>query len=166
MFMSSFAVRVFAIRRRSGRAAFEVRWRVANRDRSRSFMTRALADSYRAKLVRAGVPGQAFYPATGEPAAWVAPEPVTVTWYQHAVTHAELKWPLAPHPRATLADALATITPLLTRETSRRLRTRRSASPCTDTPSTPAAAIPRAGSGHRRHTGLAGTCAAAGQPAQ
>jgi hypothetical protein len=32
-----------------------------------------------------------------------------------------MKWPrLAPHSRASLADALATITPLLTRETSRR----------------------------------------------
>ena len=50
--MSCFNVRVFAIRRRPGRAAFEVRWRAAGRDRSRSFMTRALADSYRAELVR------------------------------------------------------------------------------------------------------------------
>ena len=56
--MSSFDVRVFAIRRRAGRAAFEVRWRVAGRDRSRSFMTRALADSYRAELVRAARRGR------------------------------------------------------------------------------------------------------------
>ena len=41
--MTSFDVRVFAIRRRPGRRAFEVRWRVAGQDRSRSFMTRALA---------------------------------------------------------------------------------------------------------------------------
>ena len=77
--MSSFDVRVFAVRRRSGRAAFEVRWRVAGRDRSRSFMTRALADSYRAELVRAARRGLAFDPVTGEPAAWAAPEPVAVT---------------------------------------------------------------------------------------
>jgi len=51
--VSSFDIRVFAIRRRSGRKAFEVRWRVAGRDRSRSLMTRALADSYRAELIRA-----------------------------------------------------------------------------------------------------------------
>lgn len=44
--VSSFDVRVFAIRRRPARKAFEVRWRVAGRDRSRSFMTRALADGY------------------------------------------------------------------------------------------------------------------------
>ena len=91
--MSSFDVRVFAIRRRPGRKAFEVRWRVAGRNRSRSFMTRALADSYRAELIRAARRGQAFDPATGEPAAWVTPEPVTVTWYQHAAAYAEMKWP-------------------------------------------------------------------------
>jgi hypothetical protein len=80
MFMSSFNVRVFAIRRRPGRKAFEVRRRVADRDKSRSFTTRALADSYRAELVRAARQGQAFDPATGEPAAWIMP--VTVSWYQ------------------------------------------------------------------------------------
>ena len=119
--MSSFDVRVFAIRRRPGRPAFEVRWRVAGRDKSRSFITRALADSYRAELVRAAGRGLEFDPATGEPAAWAVPEPVTVTWYQHAVAYAQMKWPhLAPHSRASLADALATVTPLLTRETRRR----------------------------------------------
>jgi integrase len=119
--VSSFDVRVFAIRRRPGRKAFEVRWRVAGRDKSRSFMTRALADSYRAELVRAARNGLAFASATGEPESWAAPEPEPVTWYQHAVAYAEMKWPhLAPHSRASLADALATVTPLLTRETGRR----------------------------------------------
>ncbi len=82
-------------------------------------MTRALADGYRAELVRAGRRGAAFAPQTGEPESWAAP--VTVTWYQHAVAYAEMKWPrLAPHSRASLADALATVTPLLTRDTGRR----------------------------------------------
>jgi integrase len=119
--VSSFDVRVFAIRRRPSRKAFEVRWRVAGRDRSRSFMTRALADGYRAELVRAARKGLAFAPGTGEPESWAAPEPEPVTWYRHAVAYAAMKWPhLAPHSRASLADALATVTPLLTRETSRR----------------------------------------------
>jgi hypothetical protein len=50
--MSSFDVRIFAIRRRPGRRVFEVRWRVAGRDKSRCLITRALADSYRAEPVR------------------------------------------------------------------------------------------------------------------
>ena len=44
-----------------------------------------------------------------------------MTWYQHAVAYAEMKWPhLAPHSRASLADALATVTALLTRDVGRR----------------------------------------------
>ncbi len=103
--MSSFDVRVFAIRRRAGRAAFEVRWRVAGRDRSRSFMTRALADSFRAELVRAARRGAGFDPATGEPGSWTAPGPEPVTWYRHAVAYAQVKWPRGPscvQPRTAL----------------------------------------------------------------
>ncbi len=113
--MISFDVRIFAIRRRPGRRASEVRWRVAGHDKSRSFLTRALADSYRAELVRAARKGTGFDPATGEPATWRIPEPVTVTWYQLAVAYADVKWPhLAAHSRASIADALATLTPTLT----------------------------------------------------
>ncbi len=144
--MSSFDVRVFAIRRRPGRKTFEVRSRVAGRDRSRSFMSRALADGYRAELVRTARKGLAFAPGTGEPESWAVPEPEPVTWYQHAVAYAEMKWPrLAPHSRASLADALATVTSLLTRETSRRppAQTLRGhcAPPCTGMPSTPGGAL-------------------------
>jgi integrase len=102
--VSSFDVRLFAVRRRPGRKAFEVRWRVAGRDRSRSFMTRALADSYRAELVRATRQGQAFDPATGEPAAWVTPEPAIVAWYRHAAAYAEMN-----APRAAIAVSRATV---------------------------------------------------------
>ena len=50
---------------------------------------------------------------------------MTVTWYQHTVAYAEMKWPhLAAHSRASMADALATVTPLLTRETGRRPQAR------------------------------------------
>ncbi len=136
-FMDSFDVRVFAIRRRPGRTAFEVRWWVAGRDKSRSFVTRAPADSYRAELIRAARRGLEFDPVTGEPAAWAVPEPVTVTWYQHAVAYAQMKWPhLAPHSRASLADALATVTPLLTRETRRRPSAGMLRAAFTDMPST------------------------------
>ena len=56
--MNSFNVRIFAIRRRPGRTAFEVRWRVAGRDKSKSFFARALADSYRAELASILYPHQ------------------------------------------------------------------------------------------------------------
>jgi hypothetical protein len=42
--MTGFDVSIYTLRRRP----FQVRWRAAGRVRSRSFLTRALADSYRA----------------------------------------------------------------------------------------------------------------------
>lgn len=107
-------MRVYEIRRRDGkRRPFEVRWRATGRARSRSFTTRALADGYRAELVRAARRGQEFSPVTGEPAAWAAVP--SVTWLEHAMAFAAMKWPdVAAHTRAGIADALATITPALT----------------------------------------------------
>jgi hypothetical protein len=52
--VNRFDVSVYAIPRRTGRRRpFEVRWQAAGRSRSKSFLTRKLADSYRAELVRA-----------------------------------------------------------------------------------------------------------------
>ena len=120
--MNRFDVSVYAIRRRRGRRRpFEVRWQAAGRARSKSFITRALADSYRAELVRAARKGLEFDPQTGEPVLWAAPEPVTVTWHQHAAAYAAMKWPaLAAHSRASVAEALATVTPALTCATRAR----------------------------------------------
>jgi integrase len=115
--VNGFDVSVHAIRRRPGRRKpFEVRWRAAGRSKSKSFITRKLADSYRAELVRAARMGLDFDPLTGEPTAWNLPEPAIVTWYEEATAYAEMKWPsLAAHSRASLAEALATVTPALTR---------------------------------------------------
>lgn len=120
--MNRFDVRVYAIRRRPDRRRpFEVRWYAAGRARSKSFLTRGLADSYRAELIRAARIGLAFDPATGEPACWHAPGLPAITWLEHAKAYAAMKWPhLAPHSRASLADALATVTPALTRPATGR----------------------------------------------
>ena len=107
-------MRIHAIRRRKARRRpFEVRWRVAGHDKSRSFITRARADSYRAELVRAARRGLEFDPATGEPILWAVPEPTATTWYQLAVAYAEIsgrtwrrtrgpawptRWPPSPRP--------------------------------------------------------------------
>jgi integrase len=119
--VNGFDVSVYAIRRRAcRRKPFEVRWRAAGRSKSKSFITRKLADSYRAELVRAARMGLDFDPLTGEPAAWNLPEPAIVTWYEEAAAYAVMKWPsLAAHSRASLAESLATVTPALTRPGAR-----------------------------------------------
>jgi hypothetical protein len=68
--MDMFDVRIHAMRRRRNRRRpFEVRWHVGGRGKSRSFITRGLAGSYRAELVRAARQVLAFDPAAGEPTA-------------------------------------------------------------------------------------------------
>jgi hypothetical protein len=120
--VNGFDVSVYSIRRRPGRRKpFKIRWRAAGRSRSKSFITRRLADSYRAELVRAARMGLEFDPLTGEPTLWNIQEPPTVTWYQEATAYAVMKWPsLAAHSQASLADALATVTPAPTRPDARR----------------------------------------------
>jgi integrase len=122
VFVNLFDVRIHAIRhRRNRRRPFEVRWHAADRSRSKSFITRRLADSYRAELVRAARKGLEFDPATGEPVLWAAPQPAATTWYRHALAYTDMKWPeLAAHSRASMAEALATVTPALTTATGQR----------------------------------------------
>ena len=68
VFVNLFDVRIHAIRRRRNRRhPFEVRWHAADRSRSKSFITRRLADSYRAELVRAARKGLEFDPVTASP---------------------------------------------------------------------------------------------------
>lgn len=73
---------------------------------------------------------------------------------------------MAAHSRASLADALATVTPLLTRETSRRPPTSRLRAALYRYAFNAQQRRSRTGSGHRQHAGLAGTRVAAGRPAQ
>jgi len=71
--------------------------------------------------VRAARRGLEFDPVTGEPVLWAAPEPDSTTWYRHALAYTDMKWPdLAAHSRASMAEALATVTPALTRATGNR----------------------------------------------
>ncbi len=113
--MNAFDVRIHAIRRRPDRRRpLEVRWHAVGRGRSRSFITRALADSYRAELIRAARQGLDFSARTGEPASWTTCLPATISWLDHAAAYAAMKWPLAAaHTGAGIADALATVTPAL-----------------------------------------------------
>jgi hypothetical protein len=127
--MNVFDVRIYGIRRRPGRRrSFEVRWHAAGRARSRSFIIRGLADSYRADLIRAAHKGLQFDPATGEPVLWATLPAPDTTWYEHAVAFVDMKWPsLAPHSRASMSGASETA--LNGAERRRLLRQRQSAPP-------------------------------------
>lgn len=79
------------------------------------FLTRALAEGFKAELVHAANAGLPFDPDTGLPFAWTPePEPPQVTWYEHALAFVDMKWPqISANSRVSIAEGLATVTPCL-----------------------------------------------------
>lgn len=119
--MSTFDVRIWAIREHKGkdrttgkpRSTWRVRWVVAGKAFGESYQTRALAESFRSRLVLAQREGVAFDEVCGLPEP-MAREVNTRTWYQHAVSFVDLKWPHAsPNHRKGIAETMATVTPAL-----------------------------------------------------
>lgn len=98
--------------------SYRVRWGVAGRERSRSFTTRKLADSFRSDLVAAARRGEAFDTGSGMPVA-LTPKATGPTWYEHARAFAAMKWPhLAPRSRRSLAEGLTAVTVALLADAS------------------------------------------------
>ena len=112
--MSSYDVRLWSILTRSGkrRATYAVRWFVNGRPFSKTFATKALAESYRSKLVIAQREGVAFDEASGLPEP-MARELNSRTWLEHAIAFVDMKWPRASAKhRKSIAEALTTVTPV------------------------------------------------------
>jgi integrase len=99
--------------RKNRRRGHGVRWSVAGNEFSKWFTAYALADNYRAGLLRAARQGEAFDTETGLPES-AAREQRSVTWFDLACRFVDLKWPhVAAKSRMSIADALATLTPVL-----------------------------------------------------
>lgn len=87
-----------------------MRWRVGGHSHQESFRTKALADSFRAALVRATRAGEAFDVETGRPES-AERKNSTRTWYEHARAYAEMKAPhVAAKTRRAMSEALTTVT--------------------------------------------------------
>ncbi|MGW2256699.1 tyrosine-type recombinase/integrase [Streptomyces sp. NPDC001780] len=112
--MLTFDVRMFAIEvRPDRRKPFRVRWRVGTRKHSESYVLKGQADGRRSELMAALQRGEQFDTESGIPASELRVLD-SVTWYQHAQDYARMKWPrAAAKHRASIADALATVTPKL-----------------------------------------------------
>ena len=119
--MTTYDVRIWSIREFKGRdrktgkpkSTYRLRWKVAGREFGDSFQTRALAESFRSRLIVAQREGVAFDEPTGLPEP-MARELNGRTWYDHAIAFVDMKWPRAAGKhRLSIADSLATVTPAL-----------------------------------------------------
>ncbi|MFC9673878.1 tyrosine-type recombinase/integrase [Streptomyces sp. NPDC056949] len=109
--MKSLDVKIWGVRKRATkRPSYDVRWSVAGNVFSESFRTKALADHYRAKLLRAAREGEEFDSETGLPGA-MAEKPAELTWYAFALRYLAMKWPhAAPNTRDGINESLTSVT--------------------------------------------------------
>ncbi|MFB7709805.1 tyrosine-type recombinase/integrase [Streptomyces sp. NPDC056105] len=109
--MKSLDVKIWGVRKRATkRPSYDVRWSVASNVFSESFRTKALADHYRAKLLRAAREGEEFDSETGLPGA-MAEKAAALTWYAFALRYLAMKWPhAAPNTRDGINESLTSVT--------------------------------------------------------
>jgi integrase len=92
------------------RKPYQVRWSVAGREFSESFLTKTQADGRKADLLVAARAGEPFDLECGLPLSELRAQK-DISWYQHARNYVEARWSGAPaKTRATWADALASVT--------------------------------------------------------
>jgi integrase len=110
--VKSYDVRIWSIRKRPTKtASYEVRWKVAGTlPFSETFRTKALADNFRAQLLRAVQKGEAFETDTGLPDS-MAPVKASLTWYDFARAYTAMKWPhAAPNSRDSTNETMTLVT--------------------------------------------------------
>jgi integrase len=113
----TYDVKIWSIRNRPSRATpHQLRWRVGPRPFSKSFKIKAQADGRRSELLTALRNREQFDSETGLPASEVQALN-SPTWYAHTLAYTAMKWPgaSAKH-RASIADAMATVTPRLVKD--------------------------------------------------
>ncbi len=113
---TTFDVRIWETRtkQRARGVTYQVRWSTAKQPKSRTFSTKKLADSFRAKLLTAARGGEPFDIESGLPVSAV-PAQAGPTWYEFAVTVMDQKWTNAsPRHRKSTAEGLTTITTAMT----------------------------------------------------
>lgn len=112
--MLTYDVRVWSVRSRPSKSSpFQVRWRVGTQVHYEVFANVALADGRRSQLMSAIRQGEQFDIESGLPASELR-DRNSPTWYDHACAYVLMKWPrAAAKHRAGIAEALATVTPVL-----------------------------------------------------
>jgi integrase len=114
---TSFDFRPWKIQTRKGKKApYRVRWVVAGHQFGQSYVTMALAESFRASLITAARKGEGFDTDSGLPES-MERKRRDVTFYQHAAEFTAMAWPrAAAKTRVSLIEALAAVVPVVVRD--------------------------------------------------
>jgi hypothetical protein len=93
-----------------------VRWKVAGREKSKTFAKKALATRHLARLNKAADDGEAFDVDTGLPDS-MARERSSITWYDHARDYIDHRWPdLSAKGRLSVVEGLIAVTVVLVKQ--------------------------------------------------
>lgn len=110
--METLDVVIWTIRQRKGRAKpYELRWKVGTEPKSKSFLTKALADHFRADLLKAAKKGEPFDTLTGLPASMTKTEKLALSWYDFCRKYVRMRWKAAAaKTRESIVDSLTVAT--------------------------------------------------------
>jgi integrase len=112
---TTYDVKLDQVQQRTDRASsFIARWRVAGKQRSKSFRTKGLANAFMSDLWQAAKAGEEFDVATGLPVSMLAAEPEGPSFLEFGQAYVLRRWnSSAARTRETDAYALLTLIPAL-----------------------------------------------------
>jgi integrase len=106
--------------RKERKTPYRVRWVVAGRKFSKSFVTMALAESFRSSLITAARRGEGFDTESGLPESMERTRR-DVSFYQHAAEFAASAWPsAAAKTRVSIIETLIRVVPVVVRDPAGR----------------------------------------------
>mgnify|MGYP001423083835 CR=1 FL=1 len=117
--MKSFKVSVWklSVNRSAKKPTYIVRWSVDGNPFHDVYKTKALADRFRAKLLRATEKGEPFDTVTGLPDSLRVGQTAALSVLELALKYVEHRWPDASaKQRDSMTDALATAVPVLVKQ--------------------------------------------------
>ncbi|MBT2232322.1 tyrosine-type recombinase/integrase [Nonomuraea sp. NEAU-A123] len=120
---TTYYVQLGQIQQRSNRGtpAYIARWRVAGKDKSKTFRTKGLANAFMSDLRQATKMGEEFDVATGLPVSMLASESSGPSFLDFAQAYVLRRWNTsAARTRETDAYALLTLVPALVADAPRR----------------------------------------------
>ncbi|WP_049567305.1 tyrosine-type recombinase/integrase [Nonomuraea sp. SBT364] len=120
---TTYDVKFAQIQQRSngGTPTYVVRWRVAGKEKSKSFRTKGLANAFMSDLRQAAKTGEEFDVATGLPVSMLAPESMGPSFLEFAQAYVLRRWhSSAARTRETDAYALLSLIPALVSDAPRR----------------------------------------------